>query len=156
MKLYIKEVNPENIEAIKALKVKTDQTKDIETNEESINEALEYTLWRPSGIYDENTLIGFAMFGEWTNEDQTSRVWLDRFMIDEKFQHQGYGKSGIKFICNYLFEHYQCNEIYLSVFESNTHARRLYESLHFKYNGELDYGGELVMVLNEKEAIKSL
>lgn len=147
MKLSIRAIDETNSDLIKALKVNNNQTAEIETNEESIEEAKSNTLWQPSALYDHEELIGFAMYGEWVYEDQSKRVWLDRLMIDKSQQNKGYGKAIIQLLITHIFLLYDCDEIYLSVFETNTLARRLYEAFHFEYNGERDYGGELVMVL---------
>ncbi|HEL3620841.1 TPA: spermidine acetyltransferase, partial [Clostridioides difficile] len=42
---------------------------------------------------------------------------------------------------------YNCDELYLSIFEDNKMAIKLYKDFGFEFNGELDYGGEKVMVL---------
>lgn len=44
-----------------------------------------------------------------------------------------------------------CNEIYLSVYESNARAISMYKRRGFEFNGELDAKGELVMVLKVDE-----
>ena len=61
-----------------------------------------------------------------------SRLWLDCFMIDEKYQGRGYGKIALKKILPILFEQYQCQTIYLSVHVENKNAIKLYETLGFK------------------------
>ena len=41
---------------------------------------------------------------------------------------------------------YSCDTIYLSVYETNSHAIHLYQQIGFHFNGEYDTNGEHVMV----------
>ena len=81
------------------------------------------------------------MYGRW----QDGRVWLDRFLIDQRFQGQGYGKAARRLLMLMLIEKYQTNKLYLSVYDTNSSAIRLYQQLGFVFNGELDTNGERVM-----------
>ena len=71
--------------------------------------------------------------------------WLDRFLIDQRFQGQGYGKAACRLLMLMLIEKYQTNKLYLSVYDTNSSAIRLYQQLGFVFNGELDTNGERVM-----------
>lgn len=81
------------------------------------------------------------------NEGSLGRVWLDRFMIGENFQGNGYGKVSLQSIINKIAKEYKCSEIYLSIYENNTVAIDLYKKFGFEFNGEPDRNGELVMKL---------
>lgn len=147
MKLAIKEVNDKNNNEVLKLKVKKSQEGFIETVEECLNEAKQISLWRPVGIYNYNELIGFAMYGLWENEGADGRVWLDRFMIGDEFQGKGYGSESLKLILSRIHNQYKRNEIYLSIYENNDLAIKMYEKIGFKFNGELDINGEKIMKL---------
>lgn len=147
MNLKFKNIDGYNYNEAINLKVKESQEGFIETVSECLDEAKELSLWRPVGIYDNNKIIGFAMYGLWKNEGSSGRVWLDRFMIGENFQGNGYGKVSLKSIINKIAKEYKCSEIYLSIYENNTVAIDLYKKFGFEFNGELDRNGELVMKL---------
>ncbi|MBS5936909.1 GNAT family N-acetyltransferase [Clostridium sp.] len=147
MNLKFKNIDGYNYNEAINLKVKESQEGFIETVSECLDEAKELSLWRPVGIYDNNKIIGFAMYGLWKNEGSSGRVWLDRFMIGENFQGNGYGKVSFKSIINKIAKEYKCSEIYLSIYENNTVAIDLYKKFGFEFNGELDRNGELVMKL---------
>lgn len=147
MNLKFKNIDSYNYNEAINLKVKESQEGFIETVSECLGEAKELSLWRPVGIYDNNEIIGFAMYGLWKNEDSLGRVWLDRFMIGENFQGNGYGKVSLQSIINKIAKEYKCSEIYLSIYENNTVAIDLYKKFGFEFNGELDRNGELVMKL---------
>lgn len=145
MNLCLKEVTIENWRAISLLSVFESQQTLIESNAFCLAESKFVQRWRPVGIYDDKELIGFAMYAYFEDED---RVWLDRFMIDRNYQGKGYGKYALKLLIKHIVVEYQCKKIYLSIFKNNPIAQGLYEKLGFQFNGELDTGGELVMVLN--------
>ncbi len=68
-------------------------------------------------------------------------------MIDEHYQGHGYAKPILSSLINKIIEEYKCKEIYLSLYEDNEIAYKLYKKLGFDFNGELDINGEKVMVL---------
>ncbi|MGB9943845.1 spermine/spermidine acetyltransferase, partial [Bacillus subtilis] len=111
--------------------------------------ANECHYYKPVGLYYEGDLVGFAMYGlfpEYDEDNKNGRVWLDRFFIDERYQGKGLGKKMLKALIQHLAELYKCKRIYLSIFENNIHAIRLYQRFGFQFNGELDFNGEKVMV----------
>jgi len=117
----------------------------------SIAESKFEEAWKTVGIYNDDILIGFSMYGKL----EDNRVWLDRFMIDLKFQGRGYGKLSLKFLIDSLYREYKCEEIYLSIYEDNINAIELYKSYGFEFNGELDSKGEKVMILDIKNHLKT-
>ena len=61
--LHSKSVKAENRREVEGLTVFSEQAGFIESVNECLQEADELELWRPVGIYDSDTLIGFAMYG---------------------------------------------------------------------------------------------
>lgn len=145
MNFYFRDINKENWKKVVDLRVKDEQSDFIESNALSIAESKYVENWIVKGIYLETELIGFTMYGYF---DDDKRVWLDRFMIDHKFQGKGYGKKVLLKLIEYIANEFKVKKIYLSIFENNKGALRLYEKIGFKFTGELDYGGEKVMELN--------
>ncbi|NFH69437.1 GNAT family N-acetyltransferase [Clostridium botulinum] len=150
MNLNLKKVTYKNYEEVKSVHVAKGQEGFIETTEQCLNEAKNLDIWRPVGIYDDKKLIGFAMYGFFKNEGENGRVWLDRFMIGSDHQGKGYGKTSLILLINQLKKEYNCDEIFLSIYESNIIATKLYKEIGFKFNGEFDINKEKVMVLNLK------
>ncbi|WP_068775972.1 GNAT family N-acetyltransferase [Paenibacillus sp. FJAT-26967] len=144
MSLCIREVTSENWRGVAELTVAGHQQTFIESNAYSLAESQFETNWVSIGIYDEDTLIGYAMYGL----DLMSReVWLDRFMIDYHFQGKGYARKIFPMLLRQIRQEYSCKRIYLSVHKENFPAMKLYESFGFRLTGEEDTGGEAVMVL---------
>ena len=80
-----------------------------------------------------------------------------RFLIDNRYQGKGYGKAALKLLITRLFCEYQCNTIYLSLYQQNKHAYHLYTSFGFQENGEKDVNGETVMCLQKNhESVRQL
>ncbi|HDK7136791.1 TPA: GNAT family N-acetyltransferase [Clostridium botulinum] len=144
MNLHLEEVTIKNWRSIVALKVNENQQNFIESNAYSLAEWKFAPDFHPKAIYDNNKLIGFAMYGYFEKE---TRLWLDRFMIDYKYQNKGYGKSSLELLISVMINEYKRNKIYLSTFKDNIKAIKLYKKFGFEFNGEFDENGELIMVL---------
>lgn len=69
------------------------------------------------------------MFGDYNTNDGS--IWLDRLMIDQNFQGQGYGKAALDYLLKYLKQNFSITKIYLSVHETNKQAIQLYQSFGF-------------------------
>lgn len=148
MEFSFKAITQENKEEILHLTVAKGQEHFIETTSQCLEEAEQITCWNPIGIYKEDCLIGFAMYGFWKEEPPAGRVWLDRFLIDVNYQGKGYGTIVFPLLIEHIKKVYHCQTIYLSVIEENQTAVSLYKRNGFQFNGELDIHGEKVMVLN--------
>ncbi|KJR70922.1 GNAT family N-acetyltransferase [Bacillus velezensis] len=149
MTIEIRAVTEENRADILALHVRESQTSFIETPEECLQDAEDCRHYQPAGLYVNGELVGFSMYGwfpEYDEENENGRVWLDRFFIDERYQGRGLGKLLLDALIRHLVRIYDCRRIYLSLFEDNVHALRLYQKFGFLFNGELDSNGEKVMV----------
>lgn len=143
-------VDESNYHEVKHLHIKVEQQGTVESVEECCKEAAQFALWRPTAIADGDLLIGFAMYGLWIDEGEHGRVWLDRFFIDEGCQGKGYAKPVLKLLIKKIIKEYACDQLFLSVYETNETAIRIYESLGFRFNGEFDINNELVMMLEIK------
>lgn len=154
MEIQIRPVTAENRQELLRLEVRKEQEGYIESVEACLAEAHERSDWKPAGIYDGKALVGFAMYGFFEEYPPKGRVWLDRILIDRRFQGKGYGREAVKSLLRRLEEEYGAEEIYLSVVKGNQAAEKLYEGFGFIYNGERDTHGEYVMVLNKKKERK--
>ena len=79
MNLHIEPITNKNRQEALALKLAPYQKGYVETIEECLKEADHKKCWRPVGIYDGDTLVGFAMYGFFWMYFPFGRVWLDRF-----------------------------------------------------------------------------
>ena len=100
-RLHFELVNDENRKEVEGLTVFSEQAGFIESVNECLQEADELELWRPVGIYDSDTLIGFAMYGYFP-EPTPGQLWLDRLLIDKKYQGKGYGKQAVELALRFI------------------------------------------------------
>ncbi|KAA0965313.1 GNAT family N-acetyltransferase [Sporosarcina sp. ANT_H38] len=148
MTILISEVTNENINDILELSINEAQKSFIETPQQCLEEAKECSNFKPVGLYSDNSLVGFAMYGFFPEEGINGRVWLDRFLIDSKYQGLGLGSIMLTALIERLKEEFMCNEIYLSIIADNQAALYLYQKFGFKFNGEVDSNNEMIMVKN--------
>lgn len=147
MNLIIKDIDETNWRAVVALSVAKNQEEFIESNGQSLLEAAyDVSLnWRPLALYDENQLVGFSMIGAKRDES----MWLDRLMIDECFQGNGYGGLFIPLLIDYMKAHYLIKRIYLSVHEENKKIIPYYQRFGFIDSQQYDpENGERIMYLD--------
>ncbi|EMA6343137.1 GNAT family N-acetyltransferase [Bacillus cytotoxicus] len=147
MNLHICEVTANNWRSVAALHVASEQQQFIESNAFSLAESLYEGNGTSIGLYDGETLVGYAMYGWYSKENDS--VWLDRFMIDYHFQGQGYAKRFLHLLIPYLQEKFQCKKVYLSLHPDNNIAMKLYESFGFRLTGDIDDSGPVVGVVME-------
>ena len=145
MNIHFEPVTALNRNRALALSVKPNQKGFIESVAQCLSEADELKCWRPVLILSDGQDVGFAMYCLW-RDPPGERVWLDRLLIDARYQHRGLGRAALEGLIHRLYAEYGNRDIYLSVMADNRAATALYESFGFALNGELDIHGELVMV----------
>lgn len=146
--LHFEEVTPSNRTEIEKLEIFPEQSGFIESVSACLQEADALDLWRPVGIYDGSTLIGFAMYGFFP---ELGELWLDRLLIDKRYQHKGYGGQAVLALLDRLRAEYGQDTIYLSVYGDNTGAIQLYQRIGFCFNGRYDTKGERIMEYHVKK-----
>jgi diamine N-acetyltransferase len=156
--IELRKVDDDNLWEIIKLTVNTNQIDFVATNTESILEA--YTtvssgsVALPFGIYNDDNLIGFVMFGYGsTGDEDEPKIALDnyciwRFMIDKGYQGQGFGKKALQASIEYLHSGPcgKATHCWLSYEPENVVAKALYDSFGFSENGEV-CGNEIVSIL---------
>lgn len=146
MRMVLKPITKQNRAEALALHVAKGQEGFVESVAQCLKEADEYDVWRPVALYVEGKMVGFAMYGFFPMYLPAGRVWMDRLLIDERFQHKGYGKAAMQLLLEQLKVEYGDQPVYLSVVPGNDTARKLYASLGFLELKEKDVHGESVMI----------
>ena len=146
MNITFKPVTQENRAEVLKLKVGEGQAHFIESVQQCLDEADRRKSWRPVGIYHEEELVGFAMYGFFWEYFPAGRVCLDRLLIDERYQGRGYGKAALQMLLERLTGEYRRKKIYLSVIEGNDGAAGMYQKAGFQFTGRRDLHGERIMV----------
>lgn len=105
-------------------------------------------------IYNDDKMVGFAMFGstDITDEEDGSkdpRFWIWRLMVAEGEQYKGYGKEAMKIIIGKAIEAGE-KEIMVSTEPQNVKAIKFYKDLGFEETGIIDDGEEVFRLPLEK------
>ena len=137
-------VTGDNRTLVEGLSVSPDQSGFIEPVRECLREADGLALWRPAAIYRGDALVGFAMYGFFP-DPSPGELWLDRLLIDWRHQGKGYGGQAVRALLEQLRREYGQDKVFLSVYETNTAAIRLYRKIGFRFNGGHDTKGEAIM-----------
>ncbi len=147
----LEKINGKNVWDALRLSVKEDQREFVASNDVSIIEA--YTAITangyafPFGIYDDEQIVGFLMIGfdkddYWDDAPDIANgnynLW--RLMIDQKYQHRGYGKRAIELALEFVrtFPCGKADYCWLSYEPENVVAKELYASFGFSETGEKD------------------
>lgn len=139
--VYFKEIDKTNELKVRNIKLMAGQERFIETVDECLKEAEAVPEWQPVAIYSDDEVIGFAMYGSFGPNKDT---WIDRIMIDGKYQGRGLGRIAMEKLIDIVSKRYGVPAIYLSIIEENIAAYRFYKSIGFEYMNERDPNGELI------------
>ena len=140
MSISLREINGENFHEVISLNVE----KYCASNIYSLAQAKIYPDAIPLAIYNDDVLVGFIMYG--IEPRDNNEYWIDRFMIDEKYQRNGYGTKALQILIETIKRDKSHDKIKISTNPENTIARKLYAKLGFCETGEL-HDGEALMIL---------
>ncbi len=146
MKINLRKITMENFTECLRLTLSKEQEKFVASNMYSLAEAKADGVSIPLAIYHGDTMVGFTMY--WFDEEN-EMGWIDRLMVDEKYQKQGFGRETMIEVIRRLKENEKCKKIRTSYDQQNDTAGKLYESLGFEKTGEID-DGEVVCILQVK------
>jgi diamine N-acetyltransferase len=144
MAITLREITPDNYEAVIELKVAPGQENFVAPNVHSLAEAKVFPGLVPLAIYNEELPVGFTMYGI---HPESKEHWIIRLMVDAKYQGNGYGRSAMQILIQRMRLHTDCRELYVSYEPDNAVAARLYSSLGFQPTGRVE-GGETVVRLS--------
>ncbi len=141
--IHLREITKENFDAVLELKTTKEQETYVSTVAQSLAQAWVYrdTAY-PFAVYDDDVLVGFVMMGFYEAKQQYT-LW--KLLIDERYQHRGYGRQTVELAKQYLIDTLGVAEIHLGVHKDNAAAIRLYQSAGFTTTGETD-GKQIEMV----------
>ncbi|GBF74455.1 GNAT family N-acetyltransferase [Paenibacillus sp. 598K] len=140
--VHLRPITKDNESECIKLKPSKNQEDLVATNADSIIHATKEPTSKPYGIYSNDTMVGFLLFDNEIYKD--GYYWILRFMVDEQYQHKGYGTLAIKEVIKMLSAKPDCKQIRVNHVPHNTAANRLYKSLGFQETGEME-DGEVVL-----------
>ena len=139
-KLYLKAIDKNNWEEAIRLSVKEEQQTFIASNLYSIAEVQFLDNFYAKGIYLDEKMIGFTMFGI---DSDDNNYWIYRLMIDKKFQGKGIGKQAIHLVIDEIRRNNNANIsiIMIGYAPENLTAKFVYKKAGF-IETELSFWGE--------------
>ncbi len=139
--MILKPIGKDNWRIAIRLEVAPEQRMFVASNLYSIAESKFEPQAVSLGIYnDDDTMVGFLMYGAPHNE-----MWIWRLMVDQHYQQQGYGRAAMQAIVAAL-QAMGHEEIFISYHPDNTVAAQLYADLGFAQTGRIE-DGEVVVRL---------
>jgi diamine N-acetyltransferase len=85
----------------------------------------------PYGIFEEEDLVGFLMYGEFDGI-----CWISRILVDKDFQERGIGRKALVQMLDLLRSQPRCKEIRTSFARQNALAEYFFKSAGFEQIGE--------------------
>ncbi|MDF2082075.1 GNAT family N-acetyltransferase [Bacillus pseudomycoides] len=139
-KIYLKPIDKSNWEEAIRLSVKEEQQTFIASNLYSIAEVQFLDNFYAKGIYLDNKMIGFTMFGI---DPDDNNYWIYRLMIDEEFQGKGIGEQAIYLVIEEIRRNNNANIslIMIGYDSENLTAKLVYKKAGF-IETELSSWGE--------------
>ena len=141
--ISLREITADNFWDIIDLQVKDDQIDLVLSNAVSIAQSKVQPECIPLGIYKDEVPVGFLMY---CIDRDDGNYWIYRLMIDRDFQGNGYAKEAMNLVIDTVKEDKSRNKILLGVDKNGDISIKLYESLGFRFNGQV-FGKEKIMEL---------
>jgi len=142
--ISLREITIDNFWDIISLNVSDDQANLVVSNAISIAQSRVQPECIPLGIYNYDTPVGFIMY---CIDRDDGEYWLYRLMIDKRYQGNGYSKEAMNLVLGKIKEDKTKRRVLLGVDISGKASVKLYESLGFKFNGQV-FGKESIMQLD--------
>lgn len=147
----LREITKDNLERVLELRISEHQKDFVSSTAHSLAQAWVYheTAF-PFAVYADDVMVGFVMLGYYEAKKQYT-LW--KFLIDERYQHKGYGREALKLAIKYLIDSFNVAEIFTGVAFGNDVAKALYRSVGFEETGEADdFQQEMRLVIKQSGA----
>ena len=152
MNIELRPIHNQNWLKCVSLRVGTDQEKYVASNAFSLAQAAYESSYKPMGVYFQDVMVGFIMYGKDPDDD---RYWISRLMIAQEHQGKGFGKAALVSAIEELAALPDCTEeIVLSYVPGNEHPEHMYEQVGFRKTGRIiEDEIEMVWKVGNKETI---
>jgi len=144
--IQLREITMDNFRECIHLNVREDQKYFVAPNVYSLAEAKADGVSNPLAIYNGDTMVGFIMYCFDPDEEMG---YIDRLMVDARYQGQGYGKTAMLEVIQRLKSLPACKRIKTSFVHANEAADVLYAGLGFCRTGEVTEDGKETVVILE-------
>jgi diamine N-acetyltransferase len=139
----LREITQENVQFVCNLQVTPAQEGFVAPNARSLAEALVADHAWTRAVYASDVPVGFVMLSD---DPDTPKYYLWRFMIDADYQRLGFGHKALEAVIDYVRTRPNAREFLLSYVPGPGSPREFYRRLGFEDTGEV-HGGENEMRL---------
>ena len=139
MEIRFEEINENNFEECMSIDILEHQKGFVHSTAYSLAQAKIWPFWIPRAIYDENVMVGFAMYSFDYDE---KKMHIVRLIVDQHFQNKGYGRLAIHKLIELWREDKRTDRIMIHVEAENVVAKSLYEAVGFVDQHKIEYGQE--------------
>ncbi len=140
----LRPVEKANLRALFVLDVSDDQQSYVAPNAWSIAEAAHSEISWQRGIYADDTPVGYVLLAA---DEEKPQYYLWRFMIDHRFQGNGFAKAAMEQVIEHVRSLPNATEFLLSYVAGDHSPQGFYERIGFVDTGEV-IGVERVMRLD--------
>ena len=145
--IEFREIGLENLDEVIELRVRKEQDGLVADNLYSIAQAgLSAMAWC-RGVYLDGKAVGFFYVRE---KDEGRRVYLCRFMVDQRWQGQGLGRRIMRQLLDDLFSSPLVEMVDLAVSREEGGAEEFYKKCGFEPTGEAYRGGFKMILSRER------
>ena len=142
--ITLREITKDTVNSILELRVAESQKSFVRPNAVSISQAyFNETAWFRA-IYDEETPVGFVML--WVDTEKPE-YWLWRFMIDHRYQKNGFGFAAMQLILEHVRSLPRARQLRLTYKPGDGDPSPFYAKFGFVETDEW-IGDQKVMVLD--------
>ncbi len=140
----LREITQESLRSILRLDVAEHQKQFVASNAVSIAQAhFEEKAWFRA-IYTGETPVGFLMLYD---DPEEPRYYLWRFMIDARYQGNGYGRQGMELLISHVRSRPNATELLLSHVQGKGSPMGFYQQLGFIHTGEVEQGEQVMKLI---------
>lgn len=142
-KVSLEEIAEETLFSVLKLNVSEHQKKFVAPNSVSIAQAYfsDYAWFR--AIAYDGLFVGFVMLHD---EPEKPEYFLWRFMIDEKYQGNGFGKRALELLVDYVKKRPDATELYTSCVPGEGSPSKFYEKFGFVETGEKEENEDVYLL----------
>ncbi len=133
----LRTVDDDNVRAVIDLSVSQEQKAFVASNVFSLAQAFAASNVWVRAVYAGETAVGFVMLAD---NSGTERYYLWRFMIDEKYQHMGFGTQAMSLMHEYVATRPGGTRVYLSFVPAEGGPGPFYRSLGYVETGLMKDG----------------
>jgi diamine N-acetyltransferase len=120
----------------------------VSPNVFSLAQAYAERWWIPTGVYRDQTMVGFILYGCWPptpiapdyGRREPGVYHVLRLMIDQRYQGQGYGYAAMHRLITQLRSLPEVRAVEVNYDADNLVVTRLFRRLGFEPTGEVDEG----------------